>query len=272
MIVFGLKRGIAGEGCLISFRPVADYYDAMKASEDLLRSRKAKKGNRMQRSFYYDIESTLYSSSQNFADRISAGRAELRLSDEIVERYLEINAAYRAAYMKTAMADTKSKSDVSRKNSVKKELRQVAAGIAKLVDGNPDVSDAQRILLGLVIRTKGSRIGPPDARPAVLITSVMAWTVKIRIYDPLIKRRGKPPGIAWASVLTHVGRQFPADIKEWKTAGHTTRNTMDIHFPPSIGNGAQVWICARWMNRKTEAGPTSNPIATHVQGGLSMAG
>lgn len=226
----------------------------------------------MRRSFYYDVESTLYSSSQNFADRISAGREELGLSEQVVERYLEVNAAYRAAYMKTAMADTKSKSDVSRKNAVKKELCQVAAGIAKVVNGNPDVSDAQRILLGLVIRTQGSRIGPPDVRPAVQVMSVMARTVKIRIYDPVLNRRGKPPGVAWASVLTHVGSDFPADINEWKSAGHTTRNTMDILFPPSIGFGTQVWICARWMNRRTEAGPNSNPITTHVQGGLSMAG
>ena len=78
---------------------------------------------------------------------------------------------------------------------------------------------------------------------------------------------GKPDGAVAAWVYSFVGTNYPTDPTEWDFQGATTRSTHEIVFPDSVANGAQVWICAAWINAKQEAGPVSVPITTNVQGG-----
>jgi hypothetical protein len=245
--------------------------DAADGASDPLFGRGKKKGHPMARSFYYGTDAELFASSQTFADQISENREALGLSEDAVQRYLDANAAYRAAFSLAIAPQTRTGPSVSAKNAAKKALRIVAAQTAKVISGNREVSDAQRMRLGLVVSTKPSPIGPPTAQPSVQVIRVEARTVKIEIDNTEGgSPRRKPHGVIWARVYTRVGLEMSEDFGQWKHAGDTSHHTMDLVFPSSIGWGTPVWICACWMNRRAQPGPLSNPIMTIVQGGLSM--
>jgi hypothetical protein len=66
-----------------------------------------------------------------------------------------------------------------------------------------------------------------------------------------------------------VGPDYPVDPSKWRYEGPCTGRKAAVVFDNSIPNGAEVWICAAWLNQKLQAGPTSIPLSTNLQGGGS---
>jgi hypothetical protein len=85
-------------------------------------------------------------------------------------------------------------------------------------------------------------------------------------------KRGKPAGAKAAYVYSFVGAEYPADAAAWTFEGATTRPRFQVGFPSTVAGGTQVWLCAAWVNAKQEAGPTSVPITTNLQGGGGVGG
>lgn len=148
-----------------------------------------------------------------------------------------------------------------------------ARQLYSFVQSNAAVSDANKILLGVHVRVIPTPIPAPGVRPGMDIVSVANRTVKVHIHDSASSnKRGKPAGTDAAWVYSFVGASYPTDPGAWDFEGSTTKSTFDIVFPNSVANGAQVWICAAWINGKQQAGPVSVPITTNVQGGgMGMA-
>src|SRR5438067_1011799 len=107
----------------------------------------------------------------------------------------------------------------------------------------------------------------------MVVLSVFAWTVRIRLYDiASVAMRGKPPGVNGAAVFSHVGETAPTDIGAWQFQGNTGKTNMDVVFPNTIAPGAKVWLTAFWFNGRKQSGPACNPVSTNLQGGsVSMA-
>jgi hypothetical protein len=100
------------------------------------------------------------------------------------------------------------------------------------------------------------------------IVSTANRTVTISVHDSAgSTKRGRPAGTAAAWVYSFVGTSYPSDPTGWTFEGATTKPKVQVVFPNTIPGGTQVWVCAAWVNAKQQAGPTSVPISTNLQGG-----
>lgn len=222
----------------------------------------------MDRSFFYGTDAEIASGSANFTMYIVATPAAFGLVAAQATAYGALNLAYQEAYSAAITPASRTKAAVAAKNAAKKALRTMAADLAKIIDATPTVTDTQKIELGLAIRNTPSPVPVPTVRPGMDLVSVVTRTVTVHIHDSASSsKRGKPAGAVAAWVYSYVGTNYPSDPAEWDFQGATTRSTHEIVFPDTVAAGAQVWICAAWINGKQEAGPASVPITTNVQGG-----
>jgi hypothetical protein len=216
-------------------------------------------------------DSSLVPFTTNFNDRIVATPTDFGLTAGQAAAYTPLNDAYVAAYnaMMAARSDgTRSASQTATTVAARNTLIAYARQLYAFVQANADVTDANKILLGVAIRkTPPSPIPAPTARPKMDLISVVARTVTVAIHNGSVTKRGKPVGAISAFVYTFVGENYPTDPTQWEFQGAATKSPYPIEFPDSVTSGAQVWMCAAWVNRRGQAGPPGTPISTNVQGG-----
>ncbi len=145
--------------------------------------------------------------------------------------------------------------------------------LARLVQATPSVTPEQKSELEVTVRDgEGSPIPAPPTPPQIDLVSMVGRTLSIRLHNGDSTRRGKPAGVAGASVFSYVGPTPPAEIASWKFEGSTTRTTTDVAFAPDLAPGTKVWVTAFWFNPRSQSGPACDPVSALIQfGGLSMA-
>jgi hypothetical protein len=224
------------------------------------------------KNFFNGSDHLLYTGAQNFAAKVAKNPQQYGLSSEQLSEFQAASTSYGTAYLAAIDPETRTKSKVAAKNAAKRSLKSIASDLAKVIDGTPSVTAEMKIDLGLNVRKHPSPNPPPTVRPAITIVGVTGRTVTIKIRQTgESSRRGKPAGVLGASVYTFVGTNYPTDPMGWTFDGTTTKTTHKIVFADNVPNGAQIWVCAAWFNRKTETGPVSIPVTTNIQGGLGGA-
>jgi hypothetical protein len=162
----------------------------------------------------------------------------------------------------------RNKTSTNAKNAARTALKIAARQTASLVEGTPTVTDAEKIQLGLTVRSAPIPIPTPKDAPGLDVVSTAGWTAKIRLHDAAAGgKRGKPSGVSGASVFSFVGATAPADIGSWQFEGNTGRTTIDIVFPNTLAPGAKVWLTAFWFNGRKESGPACSPVGANLPGG-----
>jgi hypothetical protein len=222
--------------------------------------------------FLPNTDAGLLAWSLNFSTLISAGAVSYGLTTAQATAYATLYTAYGTALAACDKA-IRTKSAVSTKNVAKANLKTDARLLANLVNGTSTVTNAQKLSLGLNVRSTPSPVPVPSAAPGLDVLSVSVWTVKIKLHDSSSSaKRGKPPGVTGASVFSFVGAAAPSDIGSWQFEGNTGRTTIDVAFPNSTAAGAKVWLTAFWFNGRKQSGPACAPVSTNLQGGsVSMA-
>ncbi len=141
------------------------------------------------------------------------------------------------------------------------------------VQGTPGITNAQKRSLGITVRDEiKTPVPKPDTKPLIFITSTDIHRVRIRLKDTgAVKIRGKPKGVFGALIFTHIGTFPPADIKDWKFAGITTRTKYEVNFPSSAPSGSTAWFTARWLNTRAEQGPLANFKYAQIPGCIASS-
>jgi len=223
-------------------------------------------------SFLPNKDAALLAWGQNFFMRINPSPEIYGLTKTQSDAFGVKNTAYAAAYQTAIDPISRTRGKIAAKNAAREALKIDARLLASIIEGQANITNEQKIDLGLTVRKTPSKNPPPTERPAVNIVSVTGRTVTIRIRDTAeSSKRGKPAGVLGASVYSYVGTTYPTDPTAWSFDGTTTKTTHAIVFADSVANGAQIWVCATWFNRKTETGPISIPVTTNVQGGLGVS-
>lgn len=210
--------------------------------------------------------------SVNFNQLINAAPTAYGLTVEQAAAYTALHDVYAAAYQTAVDPITRTKGKVEAKNTAKADLSERARLLAKIVEGQATVTNEQKIDLGINVRKSPSPIPAPDASPDIDIVSVTGRSVKIRLHNSDNTKRGKPAGVAGASVFSFIGEVPPSDTAAWKFEGNTTRTVVDVVFDPATQPGAKVWLTAFWFNPRAQSGPAANPVTTNVQFGTQTAG
>jgi hypothetical protein len=226
----------------------------------------------MARSFYLGTDAELYTGSESFSTKITATPLVFGLVAAQATAYAAKNSAYAASYLLAVDPETRTKGKVEAKNEAKRQLRLMAADLAKIIDGTATVTNEQKIDLGLNVRTTPTPIPAPAFAPDIDIVSVSGNTVSLKLHDSTSStRRGRPPGVDGAAVFSFVGAAAPTDPADWKFEGNTTRTTTNVTFPGTVAPGAKVWFTAFWFNPRAQSGPSATPVTTNIAGGSAMA-
>jgi hypothetical protein len=235
-------------------------------------ARGAKYGVNVRTSFIPSTDAGLLAWSLNFASFINASPSAYGLSTVQATAYQALHSAYATA-LAACDPTVRSKSTVAVKNAARTDLKKGLKLLVSVINGQTTVTDGQKIELGLNVRAMPSSIPAPALPPGLSVVSVVAWTVRIKLYDKNSSgKRGKPAGVNGASVFSFVGAEPPSDISAWKFEQNTGHTTMDLVFQSTIAPGTKVWLTGFWFNGRKQNGPACAPVSTNLQGGsVSMA-
>jgi len=208
--------------------------------------------------------------ANNFSARINASGNPYSVSavraSEMTARTMAFDEAY--GVLMTNRADgTKAESQTANKDAKKAALLEMARELYAFIAANTSISEADKILAGVHARSdKNSVISAPTARPTMDVVGVVTRRVRVSIHGSTTTI-AKPAGSIFAFVYTFVGETYPSDPTLWQFKGAATKSAYNIDFHDSVVSGAQIWVCAAWVNRRGETGPVSVPVTTHIQGG-----
>jgi hypothetical protein len=215
-------------------------------------------------------DSALAAWSTNANTRIVASPSTFSLSAADATAFTAVFTPFIAAYEAAAAVGARSRSLVAAKDTAKGNLLRVARDVYGTVQASTAVSDANKELLGVVVRRTPAPIPAPSVAPDLDVVSILANVMKKRIHDASTTLRRKPAGVAGANVFSFVGPAAPAEASEWKFEGGTTKAVIDIVFDAELAPGTQVWLTACWFNRKAMTGPACTPIGALIQFGGSL--
>jgi hypothetical protein len=226
----------------------------------------------MGKNYFNGTDAELYTGAQNFASIVTEGPGLYGLTSTQAAAITALSEDYSEKYLAAINPTTRTKAAIAAKNLSRKNLCKMASDLAQIVQATPSVTDEMKIVLGLNVHKQPASRQRPTARPGVDLISVVERDVNVHIHDiDSITKRGKPADVEAAWVYSFVGPEYPSDPSQWTFEGSTSKANYKITFPNSLPGGTQVWICAAWINAKQEAGPTSVPITTNLQGGGSSS-
>lgn len=155
----------------------------------------------------------------------------------------------------------------AQKNALKKALLAQLNTLENLINGTPSVTVAQKLQLGMAVRTAPVSIPAPATAPIVSIESVDAWTVRIKLGNADVTKRARPRGAIGAAIFSHVGTSVPSSITDWAFEGVVGSPIVDIVFKSSLPAGTQVFLTAMWFSNRKQSSPCCSPVTTFLQGG-----
>ena len=202
--------------------------------------------------------------SLNFSTRITATPTVFDLTAAEATAYAALHADYTARVATAENPGTRTKATIAEKTTSKLALLAKARQFCKIIKANPDLTDAQRALLGLPPRD-----ATPTPVPAPLTRPLLAVDPfgNVRIVDETTpNRRGKPQGVMGAVIITAIlptTAPAPTTPQEGHYSGLATRDKFAIPLP-SDSNGKALWAMAQWVNPRGEPGPVSAPVRTLI--------
>jgi len=220
--------------------------------------------------YFPSTDAGLLAWSANFSSLISASPLVYGLSAPLAAAYAALHTAYADALTESTNPITRTKGKVEAKNLCRTNLKNQARLLVSIIQGQAGVSNEQKIDLGITVRREPAPIPAPSEAPDIDIVSVSGSTVRIKVHDSEVTRRGLPPGVAGVTYFSFVGEEAPTSESGWDFQGNSTRTIVDIDFP-GAAPGAKVWFTAFWRNPRDESGPAATPIGTNIAGGGAMA-
>jgi hypothetical protein len=185
--------------------------------------------------------------------------------------YTVLFDAFAAGYANARSPNANCKANIGAKNQAKAALKANARMLARIVRANPAVTNDQRAKLGLTVPDPHlTPVQEPSDPPLLHVMSTYGRVVRVRLRDKFAPtRRGKPPGIAGAAILSYTGQTTSARMSDWTYHGNATRTQFAVNIPSNVPPGAKVWIAAQWYNTRGERGPVSTATATYIGDGVS---
>lgn len=222
-------------------------------------------------SFLPSTELGLLSWSANFAAKVAADPEFWGVSVEQSDAFVALQASFADAIDVANNPTMRTRVHVTEKNELDAALRAAARQVAKVIDGQPDVTDPDRLSLGLTVRAARTKSAAPDVKPALGLRLVDGRTVRVTLASSGDGTgRGRlPPGVSGAILFRHVGDEPTADDR-WEFVALTGQTSIDVTLGTDVPPGAQVWFTAAWFSHRKELGPQAHAASIHLAGGPVM--
>jgi hypothetical protein len=219
-------------------------------------------------SFLPSTELDLLSWSANFAAKVAGDPAFWGVSVEQSDAFVALQTNFAESIRVASDPSTRTRGNVIVKNQCDAALRVAARQLAKVIDGQPDVTDSDRSSLGLTVRAARTTSSAPATRPLLSAALRDGRTVTLTLHDtgPSNGRR-LPPGVFGAILFRAVGEVAPVGRDGWQFLALTGRTTLDVFCDKDVPPGAQVWFTAAWFNHRKKLSPSADPVSIHLAGG-----
>jgi hypothetical protein len=168
-------------------------------------------------------------------------------------------STFAAAYTTSQNAGTRTSPAVAATQQARNALSVIIRNMARLVQSNMGVADADRQALGLPIRDSKPTVTPPPATFPILGVvggTPRQLTVTYRDQNSTPKSRMKPAGVTALEVHVLAAATAPASAEATPFFGDVTRTPFALDFEEA-DVGKTAFIYARWKNRKGQTGPWS---------------
>jgi len=218
-------------------------------------------GDVMSKPFYLLSDANLLVWSNEFSQQLSATPLLFHVSPEMAVSYAALNTAFDSALSTWRNQSTKTPVAMANKTTARENLLAMAKYLVNSINSNPLTTDAQRDELGIKARKRPSPIPAPSVSPIIDVIAVSGRVVKIGLHTE--GKRGRPVGVAGASVFTFVGNVAPADTAAWKFEGLITKTKFDLTFEQSTAANT-VWVTANWYNERGQTGVACAPVSINL--------
>lgn len=134
------------------------------------------------------------------------------------------------------------------------------------VQANPNVTDAQKELLGITVRKTTRTPAPiPSTTPSMQrIDTSTRGILRLFIVDASTpESRAKPPGVQGCEIREQIGGTEPVDPNTMPLLVIETRPRYRADFAPTEV-GKTVYFALRWINTRGEHGPWSEVYSAVV--------
>lgn len=206
--------------------------------------------------------------SAQYAQGIAAEPERFYISSDDAAELVAAQAAFARAMAVATSPGTRTRVAIADKDAARLAMEAVVRRTATVARAVLVNDRATLLVLGLAVgpgRSASRRvIGPPKSEPRVYVKQVQGASVSIVLHNPdAPSKRGLAAGIFGATLYSYVGDEPPVRIAEWRMHRILSRTDTTLNFGTSYPPGTKVWICAQWMNPRSQAGPVSDPVYAH---------
>jgi hypothetical protein len=202
----------------------------------------------------------------NFRTLIGADPAMYGVTVDQSTQLLQLQQAYAMAYQEAIEPSTRTKGKILAKNDARDALKTFVRFLAKVVEGQPTVTNEQKVDLGLNVRKNPTPVPPPPFAPDIDILSLVGRRLTLRLHNSqTVGHRRKPAGVKGATLFSYVGEAPPVRVDDWKFEGSTTKTVVTVDFAADLEPGTKVWVTCFWFNGRSESGPAATPMSVRIQ-------
>ncbi|MDR2359444.1 MAG: hypothetical protein LBD87_06580 [Prevotellaceae bacterium] len=194
--------------------------------------------------------------SANFTAEITANAGAWDIPPGEVDALESANAAFATLH---GLVDSPAKTSiiVAEKNAARATLVKKIRELAGFRLRNPVITGAQRIALGLHVRTTTyATIPAPKSRPELSLHVVDFRRLKVLFHDKDSDSRAKPYGINGAVIAYAVSGVPPAGVHALTHSVLATRTPHFLEFTEEE-RGKTIYVAICWQNLKGKRGPWS---------------
>lgn len=203
----------------------------------------------------------------NLADLLQAGPTPYGIPLPVTTSVVSAAVGYTLAFDLASAPVTRSKSRIAAKRTALTALRQAVKPAVGLIQANTDVTDADRVDLGLKIPDLSPTRSPvPTTSPVVSATLTGPQSIRVEAKNPLdANRRAKPTGVSQIAIHTYFGTVAPALVSQWPLTKLAGRSTTDLYWAEMVSE-TTVWVCCSYLNSRGQSGPFSAAVSVRLPG------
>jgi len=207
---------------------------------------------------------------QNFAALVAADPTDYGLVAGDATAITAQNVAFQAAFVLSTEPSTRTSATVAATAGARLSAEAVVRPYAMRINANQTVSDAQRVDLGLTVRTVvPTPIPPPTTSPAITLRSATPGILTLESRSAAgAAGKAKPSGAVGLEIWVAIGTVAAVAPEAGRFTAISTKSPFQLAFA-AADKGKLATVFGRWITRSgaggiASAGPWSAPLTSHI--------